>query len=166
MSNSGRESLDQQLQSDSAMPTEAQACTTLFCTTLANLNAISEQYMKGLLNIAITAAEAAESLSSSEQEAGAEKMANTQEDVLSELAGQLKDAANKISQRGITPATVESESEAATQIFCDKVEVNIIGAMQNSLANQQELNTLGQAILAQAAILVFSSARADFKKKS
>jgi hypothetical protein len=140
---------------------DREACVELLTTTLANLNMIAGQQINGLLSIAITAAAAAHSLAASKTED------TTGADKLSELTEQLKRTAEEIAQssQGETPEAVESEagaqSAAGAETFCEKVEASLNLAIQNSVANQQELNTLGQAILAQAAALLFSVAGAD-----
>src|SRR6059058_5402724 len=114
MTNPGREASDQQLQNASALATEAAACANLFCATLANLNSIAEQQMKGLLGTAITAAEVAHVLTS-EPDSSAKGRATAKGGEVVELAGHLRSAADKIGQAGGSRSATEAETAESNQ---------------------------------------------------
>jgi hypothetical protein len=143
-----------------AASSPAANCTNLFLTTLANLNAITEQQMKGLLDMAITTAKLAHSLSSVDSPATPDPAASG---AFAELANQLQSAADNLggdscdSADPPNPMACQStETQSSSEAFCVAVESNIIMAMQNSLAAQQQLNITGQAILTQSAALLLS----------
>jgi len=180
MTNPRREAVSQQLQDESTLSTDVSACARLFCVTLAQLNAISEQQIKALLEVAITTAEVVRSLASSEPEAKLKNAALAKGEEIAELGAKLTGAADKMSQSRSDSEGVEAGTEESQQIggqqktfaainaeaFCAQVEANINVAMQNSLACQQQMNVLGQAILAQAAALLFSVVGTDPSNKS
>jgi hypothetical protein len=170
MNNPGNPASGQMSQASSMETTEATACITRFHTTLANLNAVSEQQLRGLLDIAITTAKLAHSLSSSqESRASTRTTASMESNALAELADQLKSAAGRMkpsgldlgaesdaSEEGRNVALHKAASSTDTESFWKRLEMSLNLAIENSVANQQELNELGQAILARAVTLLFS----------
>ncbi len=159
MTISGREASGQQFEDGSAQLKEAALCAKLFCTTLVDLNAVAEQQMRGLLNLAVAAAEVANSLYSSKASAGSASERSNKE--LTDLASQIKSTADKISRT--TGADVEGEQihPSGADTFCQTVDRGLSTAALNSVSLQQQLNVLGQAILAEAATLLFSVAGAS-----
>lgn len=138
--------------------TPAAKCASLFLTTLANLNAITEQQMKGLLDMAITTAKLAHSLSSGDSPATPAPAASS---AFAELANQLKSAADNLggSASGTSDEPVPCpslETHGSKEMFCEGVGTKVLLAMQNSLVTQQQLNVVGQAILTQSAALLLS----------
>lgn len=155
----GREASDQQIEDGSAQLKENAGCARLFCTTLADINAIGEQQMKGLLNLAVTAAEVANSLYSSQASTGGASAASNEE--FAELASQIKSTADKIGQAGEAAGDAGPGATPGADTLCKSVEQNINLAMENGVAHQQALNELGQSILAQSVELLFSVASAN-----
>ena len=156
MINREREAMDKQLPDGATLSTEVADCAAFFCTTLANLNEISLAQMRGLLDIALIAVSVASNLSSFEPDESGKI------DQLDKLAGQLRSTAEHLRQSYSSQeakSAAETPSAAAnSESFCKKVEAALNIAMQNSSSLQQQLNTLGQAILAQSASLLFSAA--------
>jgi methylthioribose-1-phosphate isomerase len=157
MFNSERETADKQLTDGTTPSTAAHDCAAFFCTTLASLNEIALDQMSGLLNIAITAASAASSLSSSKSGGSVEDMETTEGNKLAELAGQLRSTAEELRQNAESVTEIQ-RAGVDSEAFCMKVDATLNVAMQNSASLQQQLNTLGQAILAQAAVLLLTTA--------
>lgn len=124
-------------------------CLKLFCRTIAELNTISLKQMEGLLNLAVETVKASNSNDSAN---GAEQFVE-----------QLKTTAEEISRNARTKEEEiyknikESVSAEPAHSFCAAIEEKLIIAVENSLANQQQLNVIGNAILAQAANLLLSS---------
>lgn len=140
---------------------DREACAELLVTTITNLNKTSEQQINGLLKIAITAAEAAHTLAASgtanSGDAGAAEIAKLAEELRRTAEKTAQSSLNQSEEAGASDST-SAPSVASAETFCEKVEASLNLAIQNSVANQQQLNTLGQAILAQAAALLFSLA--------
>jgi hypothetical protein len=125
-------------------------CIELFCKTVAELNTISLKQSEGLLNIAISAAEA---MNSNDPANGG-----------AEFIAELKAAAEEISRSARNreeeiykniKSVISAEPEHS---FCATVEQKLIIALENSLNNQQQLNVVGEALLAKAASLLLSQA--------
>jgi hypothetical protein len=125
-------------------------CIALFCKTVADLNTISLKQMQGYLTLA---SDAVKELGSHETPNGAAHFVN-----------ELKKAAEEISEKArrqeeeIYKHIKESLAADSEQSFCQTIEAKLVTAIENSLANQQQLNVTGNAILAQAASLLLSSA--------
>ena len=130
--------------------TGEQDCVNLFCTTIAELNKIAENQMKALLDIAVIAANSTSS-GANGQSAGKENGG------FGELAADLKNIVEKINQNSAVDQTENLKQEE----FTSRIESALINAIQNSVSLQQELNTLGQAILAKAASLVLTTAKTE-----
>ena len=122
----------------------------LFCKTVAELNAISLKQTEGLLNIAVTAVEA---LGSNASAGGAEQFVSELRATAEEISRSARTKEEEVYK--IVKEAVAAESE---EYFCAAVEEKLIIALENSLANQQQLNVTGNAILAQASALLLSSA--------
>jgi hypothetical protein len=115
-------------------PTE---CAELFAKTLEELNAVGLQQMQGILNVVVTGLEAAKSLGApSGDPAAADKLAG--------LVSDLKSAIDTASQNNQNTSSADAPKP---DDFCAEVEANINLAMQNSVAFQQELNTISAAAL-------------------
>lgn len=160
MINSEREASDKQLPDDSTVSTEIQDCANFFCTTLASLNKIYEEYFGWLLKIIITAAEAAQSLSTAKPDEDARSMAGTKGDELTAIVEQLRSAAEGLNQSHIGQ---QSEIKAGTQstatnseTFCSQVEAALIVAMRNSVNAQQQAYVTGQAAMTMAIAKILS----------
>jgi hypothetical protein len=125
-------------------------CIELFCKTVAELNTISLKQMEGLLNIAITAAEAS---NSNVDAPGAAKFV----DELKAAAGEISRSARNREEE-IYKNIKSSLSAEPEHSFCAAVEQKLIIALENSLTNQQQLNVLGEEILTQAAARLLSPA--------
>lgn len=125
-------------------------CIKLFCKTVAELNTISLRQTEGLLNIAVSAVKA---LNSNDTANGA-----------AQFTAELKAAAEEINQSArnreeeIYKNIKSALSAEPEHSFCAAVEQKLIIALENSLANQQQLNVTGDAILAKAASLLLSQA--------
>ena len=135
---------------------QAAKSAELYCKILSELNNISLRHTKGLLNIAVKAAEAVHSLASvnGSSNGGSE---------IAELAGHLKNKVDEFDQKAIENDNAVLPTERAVQSSNDDnfnaaVEKNIITAMENSSVNQQQLNVAGEAILTQAVELIFAAA--------
>ena len=125
-------------------------CLKLFCKTVAELNSISLKQTEGLLNVAVTAVEALDSNGSAANAA--------------QLVAELQATVEEVSRNARTQEEElyknikEGLSAEPEHSFCAAVEQKLIIALENSLANQQQLNVTGDALLAQAASLLLSSA--------
>lgn len=124
-------------------------CIKFFCKTLAELNTISLKQMEGLLNVAVTAAET---------------NSNGEMPDASKFIEELKATAEGISQKARTQEeeiyknVKNTLSAEQNHSFCQTVEEKLIIALENSLANQQQLNVIGASILAKAASMILSPA--------
>lgn len=154
-----REATTKPLADVSSASPEADHCAKLFCATLNGLNKISEEHLRALLNIAITAAEVFCSLSASKPVEGAEGKVGKSVDDLTTFAEQLHSKVEALNQSHLDPAEIKAavQSAAATSTsFCTAVEAVLIVAMQNSASSQQQTNVLAQAILTAAASRLLS----------
>jgi hypothetical protein len=129
---------------------EDKECIELFCKTIAELNAVSLKQMEGYLNLAVTAVESL----------GSAGGANDAKQFVAELKTTAEAIASKAQEKQaeLFESLQESVSVKAPASFCKTVEERLNTALENSLANQQQLNVTGNAILAQAASIVLSSA--------
>ncbi|HEY0427050.1 MAG TPA: hypothetical protein VGC76_04510 [Pyrinomonadaceae bacterium] len=123
-------------------------CIELFCKTVAELNSISLKQMEGLLNIAITAAE---STNSSGHTTDATSFISELKKTAEELSRNARNQADEIYKNVKTALSAEPKHS-----FCEAVEQKLIIALENNLANQQQLNVTGDAILAKAASVILS----------
>jgi hypothetical protein len=123
-------------------------CVELFCKTVAELNSISLKQMEGLLNIAVTAAEA---LNSPGDKPDVSKFIDELKNVAAEFSRNAKSQEEEIYKN--VKNTLSTDPKHS---FCQAVEEKLIIALENSLNNQQQLNVTGDAILAKAASLLLS----------
>jgi hypothetical protein len=140
----------QQASNDSTPEQEISNYAATFCQTMAQLNAVSLGQTQGLLEIAVRAAEKFHSLNSS---------AAANRDELDGFINQIQSAAESFSQNNQpTPENLSSAQSAANpETFLAAIEQALGNAVRNSVTNQQQLNVLGAAILAQAAALLLSA---------
>jgi hypothetical protein len=131
------------------------ACVNLYCDTLARLNEISTNQMQSILDIAIAAADAANSIAPS----------NTDAEAFLERVTALIDSLNSEAEAldgdmgtGGRPAPGHSSTTGGGDAFCEAVESDINTAIENSLSNQQQLYVTGAAVLAEGANLVLNAA--------
>src|SRR3954470_23577071 len=126
MINPEREAADKHLPTASTVSAEIQDCAKFFCTTLASLNKISEEYLGGLLKIIITAAEASRSLSTSNTDEGSPSRGGTKGDELTTLVEQLRKAAESLTQNHLSQKAEMREgtqgAPAESETFCRQVE--------------------------------------------
>ncbi|HEX8737305.1 MAG TPA: RebB family R body protein [Pyrinomonadaceae bacterium] len=140
---------EQQTANETSTENEIAAYAEIFCKIMSQLNVVALEQTKGLLNIAVTAAEKLHSLNSSAQ-------ANNGE--LAGFINQLKSTADNLSQTNQpTPENLSAQSAPNPEIFAAIVEQALSNAIHNSVNNQQQLNVTGAAILTQAAALLLSS---------
>lgn len=125
-------------------------CVKLFCKTVAELNAISLTQLEGLLKLAVTAVEAA----------GSKIAANGAQQFIDELKATAEEISRtaQLKEEELYKKVKEAVSAESEEYFCSAVEERLIIALENSLANQQQLNVTGNAILAQATLLLLSEA--------
>src|SRR5262249_11456668 len=112
-------------------------CAELFAKTMEELNAVSQLQMRGILNVIVTGLEAAKSPISDKGDIVQK---------LSELVEELKNASTGVGKIAVEPMTPTDQN---SDKFCEAVEDNINIAMKNALNNQQQLNVMGAAALAQ-----------------
>jgi len=124
-------------------------CIKLFCQTLAELNTISLKQIEGLLNVAITAAEANSKGETSDAVKFIEELKATAEEISQKAKSQEEEIYQNVKN------TLSAEQNHS---FCQTVEEKLIIALENSLANQQQLNVMGASILAKAASEILSPA--------
>lgn len=123
------------------------ACVKLFTDTLARLNEINIGQMQAILDIAIAAADAANSV------VPRSKSAEDFLEQVTKLIDELKAEADK--RNGEMNADTTDNSK--TSGFCEKIEQDINIAIQNGLANQQQLFVSGVAVLNEGAALILGS---------
>lgn len=123
-------------------------CVEFFCETVAELNNISLKQLEGLLNIAVTAAKELNSGGNAEEtEQFVEKLKIVAEELGRNAQKQEKELFENLKN---------SLADVSEHSFCQTVEQKLILALENSLANQQQLNVTGNAILAQTASLLLT----------
>lgn len=122
-------------------------CIKMFCKTVAELNEISLKQMNGLLNIAITAAGELKSGSTN----NAEQFVNELKTTAKQISRTAKTQEDEIYKN--VKSTLSAEPEHS---FCQTVEQKLVIALENSLALQQQLNVIGESILAKAASQLLS----------
>ncbi|MDQ3799830.1 MAG: RebB family R body protein [Acidobacteriota bacterium] len=136
----------------------------LFCEVMSQLNAVSMQQTESLLSLAVTVAEKLHSINS---------RAGAQGEQLDGFINQIKSAAADLSQikqsasapenlsaQSATGGDESSQPASSGESFPAAVEQALADAVRNSVANQQQLNTIGEAMLTQSATLLFSLAAA------
>lgn len=130
-----------------------EACVKLLTDTMARLDEISENHMQGILEIAIAAADAANSVApgSADAEAFVEKV-NT---LIDNMRTNAETAEGDMGGGGGAP---EQSSPAAGDKFCETIERDINMAIENGLSLQQQLNVTGVAVLSEGAALILESA--------
>jgi hypothetical protein len=119
---------------------------------MARLNEISESHMQGILDIAIAAADAANSVAPGSID-GDEFIAK-----VTALVESIKSKAESVQggeMSGGTPG-----SPAIGDKFCEMIERDINIAIENGLSLQQQLNITGAAVLTQGANLVLNAGTA------
>jgi hypothetical protein len=160
MTNRESEAPDKQLPDASTVSAEIQDCAKFFCTTLASLNKISEEYFAGLLKLVISAAEASRSLSTPNQDTVTQSTIVTKGDGLTTLVEELRRAHDGLNQSNtsqhaeITENTLSADTK--TDTFCSQVEAILIVAMRNSVNAQQQAYVTGQAAITIAVTKILS----------
>jgi len=124
-------------------------CIKLFCKTIAELNTISLKQIEGLLNVAITAAESNSKGETPDAAKFIEELKATAEEISQKARNQEEEIYKNVK---------DMLSAQPKHSFCEAVEEKLIISLENSLANQQQLNVLGASILAQAASMILSPA--------
>jgi hypothetical protein len=130
---------------------KAQDCIAMFSSTMENLNKLHQEQMNGLINIVITIAETLRAFSLSPPEGQLKHAAGNTRDELGAFVDQLRGEAETAaeSQMGQAAKTATPETEVAqSDNFCGKVEAAIVMAMENSVAQQQQMYIIAQAVLA------------------
>jgi hypothetical protein len=127
------------------------ACVKLFTDTLERLNEININQMQAILDIAIAAADAANSIAPSHTNA------DTFVEKVTALVEDLKAKADSFDKTP-TPA-LDHDISPKVGAFCETVERDLNIAIENSLSSQQQLYITGQAVLAEGAQLVLSAGR-------
>jgi hypothetical protein len=144
-----------------------EACVKLLTDTMARLDEISESHMQGILDIAIAAADAANSLAPGSTDADAfvdkvkaliDSMRSKAESLGGEMIG---GGTENTSAAGgeMIGGGLENSSTAGSDKFCASVERDINMAIENGLSLQQQLNVTGVAVLSEGAALILESAR-------
>jgi hypothetical protein len=150
MTNPEKSLAEQPAANNSTTDDNLSSYTEIFCRALTQLNAVALEQIEGLLNVAVKAAEKIHSLNSSAAAPPDEK--------LTEFVNEMKNTAARMSQTNQTAADDASLPPAINpDVFPALVEQTLGNAIHNSANNQQELNVIGAAILAQAASLLLSS---------
>lgn len=126
-------------------------CVKLFTETLERLNEINISQMQAILDIAVAAADAASTIDPGNA-AGGDFV-----DKVTKLVHELKAKADgDMGNGGDTPAHGDG---GKGDKLCESVERAVNIAIENSLANQQQLYVTGAAVLAEGAQLVLSSVK-------
>lgn len=124
------------------------ACIKLFTDLMVRLNEINVTQMQDILDIAIAAADAA----NSRQESPSDLTDFTEK--ITSLAEDLKNTASSLNA-GIDTGEHSKTGESA---ICSIVANNINLAMQNALSAQQALNEMAISILGKGAGLILNNA--------
>jgi len=127
------------------------ACVKLFTDTLARLNEININQMQSILDIAIAAADAASSINPANAD-GSEFV-----EKVTALVEDLKAKADSFDKTP-TPA-LDHDLSPKVGAFCETVERDLNIAIENSLANQQQLYVTGAAVLTEGAQLVLQAGK-------
>lgn len=126
-----------------------EACVKLLTETMARLNEIAEGQMQGILDIAIAAADAANSVTPGSMDADAfiEKV--------KALIDSMRSQADTTEGEMGGGAMPEHVSPAGADKFCEAIERQINMAIENGLSLQQQLNVTGVAVLSEGANLLY-----------
>ncbi len=151
-----------------AIASEIQALANVFVSILGQLNEAAAKQSMSILEMAALAAKVAQSLASS----ASEMTPRAAEDVIAPVIEQFNKASQQykeISQKAqadlntyiasmkTRDAPVNGEADLVDQVFMNTVaSINVM--IQNAVANQQAVNELGSATLAQGVVLVYSLA--------
>ena len=131
-----------------------EACVKLLTDTMARLNEISENHMQGILDIAIAAADAANSVAPGSI-GGDEFIAK-----VTALVESIKSKAESVQGGEMSGGGTEHTSPAGSDKFCETIERDINIAIENGLSLQQQLNVTGVAVLTEGAGLILSAGSA------
>lgn len=132
-----------------------EACVKLLTETMARLNEISERHMQGILDIAIAAADAANSVAPGSID-GDEFIAR-----VTALVESIKSKAETVTGGEMGGGgSPEQSSNATGDKFCEMIERDINIAIENGLSLQQQLNVTGEAVLVQGANIVLNAGSA------
>jgi hypothetical protein len=149
---------------------------------MARLDEISESHMQGILDIAIAAADAANSVAPGITDADAfvekvqgliDNMRSKTESLGGEMIGggteNTSAAGGEMIGGGLENTSaaggemigggLENISSAGSDKFCEAIERDINMAIENGLSLQQQLNVTGVAVLSEGAALILESAR-------
>lgn len=129
---------------------KAQDCIEMFSSTMEKLNKLHQEQMNGLIRIVVTIAETLRALSSSPPEGQLKHADGKTRDELGAFVDQLRSEAETTGEGQIGQAakTAAAEAEVAqSDNFCGKVEAAIVMAMENSVAQQQQMYVIAQAVL-------------------
>jgi killing trait domain-containing protein len=123
---------------------------TAVAEVLTKLNEVSAQQQRGILQLVVDARMACEAMKGSSPESKSASLPPIE-------PGQPVAPAEKPGVPAATSAHPD-EVRARALAFVYEAAAQAIGmALHNAVANQQQLNTLGQAALSQSAVLVLSS---------
>jgi len=131
-----------------------EACVKLLTDTMARLDEISESHMQGILDIAIAAADAANSVApgSTDADAFVEKV----QGLIDNMRSKAETTEGDMGGGGGAP---EHSSGPNEDKFCETIERDINIAIENGLSLQQQLNVTGVAVLSEGAALILESAK-------
>jgi killing trait domain-containing protein len=123
---------------------------TAVADVLAKLNEVSAQQQRSILQLVVDARVASESARGSTPESKSVSLPPIE-------PAQSVPPAERASESGSSPAHPdEARARALASVY--EAAAQALGlAFQNAVANQQQLNTLGQAALSQSAVLVLSA---------
>lgn len=126
------------------------ACVKLFTDTMERLNEIAMGQMQAILDLAIAAADAANSIDPSDDQGA--KFVEKVTEALDEMKTKIDSPAAPSHDPG-----EPTGAPAGDDAFCRAVENDIAMAMANSLALQQQLNVIGTSVLVEGAKLVLTA---------
>lgn len=131
-----------------------EACVQLLTGTMARLDGISENHMQSILDIAIAAADAANSVAPGNTDADAfvEKV----QGLIDGMRSKTETTEGDMGGGGGAP---EESAGASGDKFCEMFERDINIAIENGLSLQQQLNVTGVAVLSEGAALILESVR-------
>lgn len=150
-----------------AVASEIQALANVFVSILSQINEASAKQSMSILEMAALAAKVAQSLASS----ASEMNPRAAEEVIAPVIEQFNKASQQykeISQKAqadlnayiASMKTGDAPSNGSAVDLVDQVFANTVGSInlmiQNAVANQQAVNELGSATLAQGVVLVYS----------
>ena len=144
---------------------ELLALSAVFATTAAMLQEVTTLQYKALLDVAMTAGEVTEALLDEEGEEEFEDVGESGEE-LSALLDPLARASERLvaaagdTRAAISAARPEGQGDvdrALAQAY-DNTVANLNVLMQNFVASQQELQTLGRSVVAQSVDLILGAA--------